>query len=351
MSNKAPDEIVPDSVTISFYIGGIVFLAAVLWTVFRSKEYSPEEMATFSDNEEHGGPQEDTRSQEEKMVISKGQMLWGGILIAVGIVLSYFVTTIDREALGVKETVIFGLYIVTVGIGIAGVLALLSGLLQRQEGGVNAFVTMVNDIQGMPKLMKQLAWVQFFSWFALFCMWLYTTPGITEHIYGTTDQNSELYNTGANWVGVCFGIYNLVGAAIAFGLPILIRRTSRKITHLICLVLGGIGLLSIYFLTNPDYMIVSMIGVGIAWASILSLPYAMLTGSLPPAKMGYYMGIFNYFIVLPQIIAASILGFILKVYFDNTAIYALIVGGISMIIGGILTLRVDDKEEPATEDA
>jgi maltose/moltooligosaccharide transporter len=202
----------------------------------------------------------------------------------------------------------------------------------------------MTDLLRMPETMKQLAFVQFFSWFAMFSMWIYATSGVTSHIYGTTDASSELYNEGADWVGFLMGIKFLVAAIVAFLIPVLAKYTNRRVTHLICLTLGGLGLISYFFVTDPDYLLFSMIGVGIAWASILSIPYAMLTGSLPASKMGYYMGVFNFFIVIPQIVAASILGFMLTAFFDKEPIYALVVGGISMIFAGILTLRVKDTE-------
>jgi maltose/moltooligosaccharide transporter len=193
--------------------------------------------------------------------------------------------------------------------------------------------------------MKQLAWVQFFSWFALFAMWIYTTAGVTSHIYHTTDPTSARFNEGANWVGVGFAAYNGVAALVAFGIPELARRTSRKLAHAACLVCGALGLLSIYFLTDPRYLLGSMVGVGIAWASILSMPYAILTGSLPPSKLGYYMGVFNFFIVIPQIVAAAVLGFFVGRLFGGQAIYALLVGGTSLVLAAALTLRVEDRDE------
>ena len=194
----------------------------------------------------------------------------------------------------------------------------------------------------MPTTMKQLVWVQFFSWFALFSMWIYTTQAVTGHIYQATDTTSELYNTGADWVGVLFTVYNGVAALVAFLLPIVAKKTSRKVTHLIALVLGGIGLISIYFISSPNLLLLSMVGVGIAWASILSMPYAMLSGALPAKKMGYFMGVFNFFIVIPQLVAATILGFMVKSLFNSQPVYALIVGGFAMILAGFLTLRVKD---------
>jgi len=191
--------------------------------------------------------------------------------------------------------------------------------------------------------MKQLAVVQFFTWFALFAMWIYTTSAVTSHVYGTNDTSSELFNEGANWVGVTFGVYSLVAALVAFLLPVLAKFTSRKITHALALIAGGIGLASIYLVKDPNMLILSMVGVGIAWASILAMPYAILTGSLPQNKMGTFMGIFNFFIVIPQLLAASILGFFVQTIFGGEAIYALVLGGVSMIVAAIMVLFVEDN--------
>jgi maltose/moltooligosaccharide transporter len=198
--------------------------------------------------------------------------------------------------------------------------------------------------------MAQLAVVQFFSWFALFSMWIYTTPAITKHLYGTTDTLSEAYNEGANWVGGMFGWYNLFAAFFGLAvLPWLARLTNRKTTHIIALVVGGLGLISLYFLTDPHQMIFSMICIGLAWASILAMPYAILTGSLPQSKMGVYMGIFNFFIVIPQILAATLLGLMVRAFFHEESIYALVTGGISMMVAAGCVLFVHDpKAKPAT---
>ena len=192
--------------------------------------------------------------------------------------------------------------------------------------------------------MKQLAWVQFFSWFALFSMWIYTTQAVTGHVFNTSDTTSKIYNDAADWVTVMFTVYNGVAAAVAFLLPVIARKTSNKVTHLLALCLGGLGLISIYFLGDKVGLLLSMVGVGVAWASILSIPYAMLSGSLPSAKMGYYMGVFNFFIVIPQIVAATILGFLVKEFFNNEPIYAIVVGGFAMILAGFLTLGVQTKK-------
>ncbi|MEZ4888716.1 MAG: MFS transporter [Chitinophagales bacterium] len=219
--------------------------------------------------------------------------------------------------------------------------------LKEENAAVGIFGGLIESFKGiftMPKTMVQLAVVQFFSWFALFAMWIYTTSAVTSHIYGTSDTTSELYNQGADWVGICFAAYNGIAAFAAFSLPILAKRISRKMTHLVALFCGGIGLISVYFISDPNLLIVSMVGVGIAWASILSMPYAMLSSRLPAEKMGYFMGVFNFFIVIPQIVAAGILGFILKSFFGNVAIYALIIGGVSMLLAGLMCLMVDDDD-------
>ena len=151
------------------------------------------------------------------------------------------------------------------------------------------------DMFKMPKTMYQLAFVQFFTWFALFAMWIYTTAAVTKHVYGTVDTTSDLYNRGANWVGICFAMYNGFAAVVSFFLPPLARLTNRKIVHMFSLVVGGLSLISIFAVHSPAMLLLPMVGIGLAWASILSMPYAILTGALPSNKMGIYMGIFNFF--------------------------------------------------------
>ena len=176
-------------------------------------------------------------------------------------------------------------------------------------------------------------------------MWIYTTSAVTSQIYGTTDTASAAYNKGANWVGVLFGVYNGFSAVVAFLLPVLARATSRKITHMISLLIGGISLASISLIHTPNLLIVPMLGIGLAWASILSMPYAILTGSLPHNKMGIYMGIFNFFIVIPQILAASILGSMVKHLFNGNTMLALVTGGISMMIAALMVKFVKDVDD------
>jgi maltose/moltooligosaccharide transporter len=237
------------------------------------------------------------------------------------------------------------LYVITGGVALFGLLQVLAGALQAAGKGENGLNSVLYDLRKMPATMGQLAIVQFFTWFALFSLWIYTTSAVTSHIYGTTDTTSIAYNEGANWVGVLFGIYNGSAALIAFLLPVMARATSRKITHSACLAIGGISLISINLISSPWLLILPMVGIGIAWASILSLPYAMLTGALPQNKMGVYMGIFNFFITIPQILAASILGSMVKHLFHGNTMNALITGGISMIIAAMTVKFVRDLDD------
>lgn len=203
------------------------------------------------------------------------------------------------------------------------------------------------DFAKMPVTMRQLSWVQFFSWFGLFGMWVFSTPAIAQHIYGLaiTDVKSLEYQSAGDWVGIIFGVYNLVSAIVAFGLPYIAKQIGRKKTHALSLFLGGLGLISMYFMPNKEALIFSMILVGIAWASILAMPYAILAGSIKPKKMGVYMGIFNFFIVIPQIINALIGGPLVKYVYGDHAIYALVSSGISFMIAAFLVLKVKDKKD------
>ncbi len=333
VQNTAPPGMIPLSVKLSFYIGGAVFIAAVLWTIIRTKEYSPEELKEYS-SEENSVINNDT---DIEVTYSTGQFLKRGFYwILTGAVISMVIYSYSLE----KE-----LYILSLGIGAFGIIQILSGLAVSQGKTNSGLVVVLSDLFNMPKTMSQLAIVQFFSWFALFSMWIYTTSAVTSHIYGTKDPTSELYNQGANWVGILFGVYNGFAALVAFLLPLIARYTNRRVTHCISLIAGGLGLISIIIFHTPKLLIISMLGVGLAWASILAMPYAILTGSLPSKKMGTYMGIFNFFIVIPQILAASILGFFVRDVFGGESIYALVAGGVSMFIAAVLILFVNDVDE------
>ena len=258
---------IPDNVVFSFYIGAAVMIITILWTVFTTKEYSPDELAQFNT---------------------------------------------DKETVEVEE---------------------------------GKFSDIFRNIVSMPKTMKQLAPVQFFSWIALFGMWVFTTPAVAQHIYGLAvgDTHSLKYQEAGNWVGIIFGVYNAVAMFYALLLPVIAHKIGRKLTHSLSLTAGAIGLLSIYFITQPTILIFSMLGIGMAWGSILSMPYAILAPALPVRKMGIYMGIFNIFITVPQIINGLFGGMIVKRFFDSQAIYALLMSGVFLLIAAISVLWVEDK--------
>ena len=259
---------------------------------------------------------------------------------------------------GIPDNVVFSFYIgaAVMIIAILWTISTTKEYSPEELAGFNAdkeivaeekskFSDIFRDIVAMPKTMKQLAPVQFFSWIALFGMWVFTTPAVAQHVYGlaVTDTKSALYQDAGNWVGIIFGVYNGVAMIYALLLPAIAHLIGRKLTHSVSLTAGAIGLISIYFITNPTMLIFSMIGVGMAWGSILSMPYAILAPSLPVRKMGIYMGIFNIFITVPQIINGFFGGMIIKRFFDSQAIYALIMSGVFLLIAAISVLWVEDK--------
>lgn len=270
VSKLAEEGHVPPNVILSFYIGAVVLLMSILWTVITTKEYSPAELDAF--DKRRGGPLE----------------------------------LVDKKGLP----------------------------------------SILNDLKRMPKTMKQLGLVQFFSWFALFSMWVFTTPAIAEHVYRVEigDSSSTNFANAGNWVGVLFGIYNAVSAIYALVLPGMAKRFGQRTTHAISLSLGGLALLSIFFIRDPYLLILPMLGVGIAWASILAMPYAILSADLPANKMGVYMGIFNFFITFPQIVNGLCGGYIVKYIFNGKAIYALMLAGVFMLFAALSVLRVQSTE-------
>jgi maltose/moltooligosaccharide transporter len=251
---------VPATVRWSFYIGSAVFLGAVLWTVFTTKEYPPEEEARPA----------------------------GGLLA------------------GARE--------------------------------------IFSSIAGMPRTMRQLAPVQIATWLGLFCMWLYFPVAVAYHVMGAPGTASPLYEEGVQWGGICFAMYSAVCFVFSFALEPLARVLGRRRTHGICLLAGALGLLSVAAVHNKYLLLVSMTGVGIAWASTLSMPYAMLAGSLPPRKVGVYMGIFNFFIVTPEIVASLGFGWVMNHVLGNNRLAAVVAGGVFLIVAAVLVQRVEEAE-------
>lgn len=221
---------------------------------------------------------------------------------------------------------------------------------EEHEEESRGFGQIFKDIKTMPVTMKQLGLVQFFSWFALFGMWVFSTPAIAHHIWGLPidDTSSKGYQDAGDWVGIIFGVYNLVSAIYAFFLPAIAKKLNRKRTHAMSLVIGGLGLISMYFAPNQYWLIGSMIGVGIAWASILAMPYAILAGSIPAKKMGIYMGLFNFFIVFPQIVNALIGGPIVANLYGGNAMLAIVMSGVFMILAAFTLRFVKDEDDVLT---
>ncbi|AUD60524.1 MFS transporter [Shewanella sp. Pdp11] len=334
VANTAPAGEIADSVRYAFYFGGTVLLLAVTWTVVSTREYSPEELATFNAKQIDAEDETLARIRSAKKY-QFASFVWMGL----GALLTFAIWAQDLD----KQ-----LYILSLGIFAFGPLQLYCALrlgnsqpAERHKLGM--VFSVVDDLFHMPKAMHQLAIVQFFSWFALFAMWIYTTSAVTSYHFGSSDVLSKAYNDGADWVGVLFASYNGFAAIAAIFIPMLAKRIGIKLTHTVNMFCGGIGLISFFFIKDPSLLWLPMIGVGIAWASILSVPYAMLSGMLPPQKMGVYMGIFNFFIVIPQLLAASVLGLILNGLFDGQPIYALITGGVLMMCAGIAVLFVEQE--------
>ncbi|HEX8180515.1 MAG TPA: MFS transporter [Pyrinomonadaceae bacterium] len=259
---------IPYTVLYAFKIGALAFMVAVLWTVFTSKEYPPEDMAEF-------------------------------------------------ERLRARAR------------GLGGV--------------VREIVHEITDaIWQMPKTMKQLAIVQIFTWLGLFCMWIFFGLTTAYHVFGAPDDKSAIFDRGIEWGGLMFAVYSVVCFAIAFVIPKLAAATSRKTVHASALICGGLGLLSVYLIHDKNMLVLTMIGVGIAWASILSMPYAILSGALPPARMGVYMGIFNFFIVIPEIIASLTFQPLVKHVFNNNPLYVVMLGGVCLLVAAALVTIVRD---------
>jgi maltose/moltooligosaccharide transporter len=225
-----------------------------------------------------------------------------------------------------------------------------AGLKDEPEEESSSLMNIFSDFAKMPLTMRQLSGVQFFSWFGLFGMWVFTTSAVAHHVYGLPldDTHSTEFQNAGDWVGILFGVYNAVAGIFAFFLPAIAHKVGRKRTHAISLIIGGLGLISIYFLPNENWLILSMMAIGIAWASILAMPYAILAGSIPPKKMGVYMGIFNFFIVLPQIINAIIGGPIVKYVYGGNPVFAIVASGVSFLIAAMLVSRVTDVDEQTT---
>jgi maltose/moltooligosaccharide transporter len=309
---------VPDTVRYAFEIGAVVLLGAILWTILRSREYPPAELLGFAD----ASPANAAAVIDPRRERRRG-LVWGAAGLAA--LLTIWLFKLDRQ-----------LYLVCGGTLLWGVAQWLHGRGVR----AGALTTFMGDLATMPEAMRRLAPVQFFSWLALFSMWIYTTAAVAQVHFGSTDPRSDAFNDGALWVGVLFAAYNGFAALAAAIIPFMVRGLGLRVSHLVNVWLGAAALLSFLVIRNPNWLLLSMVGMGFAWASVLSLPYALLSDSVPAQKMGLYMGVFNFFIVIPQLVAASVLGFLLRALFGGAPIYALVLGGASFLLAGLLVLRV-----------
>ena len=325
VSNLAADGGIPDTVKWSFWGGGLALFCAVLWTILTTREYSPEQQAAFAHAQE-AAPQHPVRALASKSYVG------GAVWIVAGLAV---MLAVDRLALE-KEVLLLGAllaaYGVISGIGIA---------LAKQGRSANMLSSIVGDFAGMPDVMKRLALVQFFSWSALFIMWINTTPVVTQYVFGSTDTTSAAYNEGANWVNVLFTVYNAVAAVAALALlPWLSRRVGQVMTHSICLTLGAGGFLMFVFVRDATLLLLAEVGIGIAWASILAMPYAILASNLPQAKLGIYMGLFNVFVVVPQLLVATVMGSIMQAFFPGEPVWTMLFAAASWLVAALAMQRV-----------
>ena len=326
VSNIAAPGHIPDTVRYSFWFGGAALLAAVLGTVFSTREYSPDELRHFAGEDPAQGDEQTIRTLAARSYLSSGLWIMAGLVVA----LSVAPLRLEKEV-----------YLLGGLLGGYGAASMAAIALAKSGRGSSALTNIVGDFSGMPPVMKQLAVAQFFSWSALFIMWINTTPVVAQYFFHTTDNTSAQFNDAGNWVGIMFAVYNGVAAIAALTLlPWLAGRYGKAKTHMLCLLAGALGYASFFLISDPIWLLLSEIGVGIAWASILAMPYSILASALPQAKLGTYMGLFNIFIVVPQLLVATVMGSIVKAYFPTEPIYTMAFAAGVMAIAGLAMLRV-----------
>ena len=345
LSNVAPAGDIPQTVQWAFYIGGAALLAAVAWTVFTSKEYSPGALAGFEAARRHElglQPAAPAVVQRSAAQFRNGGLAW----IAAGLAFAAFVVMARSEArpafLGDID-IAQELYVLAALLAGFGVVQLIASVLRGDGRNDSGFMEVVSDLFAMPKTMRQLAVVQFFSWFAMFAMWIYGTPAVAEYHFAAPDPATRGYQDAADWWSLLGSVRNGLAAAAALGFIWIAARIDRRRLHAINLLLGAAGFAAMLLIRDPGLLWVAMIGVGIAWASIVSLPYAILAGCVPAEKMGIYMGVFNIFIVVPQLLAATVLGFLITNIFGGAPIYAMVIAAISFVLAAVATLFVTEE--------
>ena len=320
ISNVAPPGEIPASVRMAFYIGAAALLFSVLWTVVSTREYSPEEMRRFT------GASADTGRNEPLATPINGfwWLTFGAIIILV-------VAQFHLD----KPVYIFGAALLAYGT--------LQEYTRRQAMNgrpANLVSRLISDLLQMPPMMKRLALVQFCTWVALFILWIYSTPIVTRYSFGAHDTAGHAYNDGADWVGVMFATYNAVAVAYAFALPAIAGRYGRQATHVGGLLSGAAGFVLMLVVRDPAWLLLPMLFIGIAWGSILTLPYAMLSAALPQAKLGVYMGLFNIFIVLPQLLVSSVASTVMKLAFPDDPIWLMAIAAGMLFLAARLMRRI-----------
>jgi maltose/moltooligosaccharide transporter len=326
VSNVAPEGALPDTVKWSFWAGGAALFLAVMWTILTTREYSPDDMARFGGGTSEADAAVPLRALAAKSYGSSAVWIAAGALGAIAV-----------EPLGLQKEI----YLLAGLLALYGVLSAIAISMAKQGRAANMLSSIVGDFSGMPPVMKRLALVQFFSWSALFIMWINTTPVVTQYVFGSTDPATAAYNEGANWVNVLFTVYNGVAAVAALALlPWLSRRVGPVTTHSICLTLGAIGFLMFFVVRDAETLLLAEIGIGIAWASILAMPYAILASNLPQAKLGIYMGLFNVFIVVPQLLVATVMGTIMQAFFPGEPVWTMLFAAASWLIAALAMQRV-----------
>lgn len=341
LANVASAGEIPETVRWSFYIGGAALLAAVAWTVFTTKEYSPQELAGFAAAEGAAAGVRPASVQRSARQFASGGAGWiiAGLAIAALVALA---RGESRPAFLGEIEVAKDLYVLAALVAGFGVIQLVASLLRAQGRNDSGFMEVVSDLFAMPKTMRQLAVVQFFSWFAMFALWIYGTPGVTAYHFGAADAASAAYQDGADWWSLMGSVRNGLAAAAALGFVVVAAKIDRTRLHAVNLLLGAAGFAAMLLIRDPELLWVPQIGLGIAWASIVSLPYAILAGSVPPEKMGIYMGVFNIFIVVPQLLAATLLGFLVTNIFGGAPIYAMVIAAVSFVAAAGATLLVKE---------
>lgn len=322
VANVAAPGQVPDTVRFSFWVGGAALFASVLWTVLTTREYGPDEMRAFA------GDQDADAAPDLAGRFIGPCLGW----VAAGVVVLLLVDIWGME----KEVYLLGALLA--GYGLASIAAILLARAGRRQ---TMLAHIVGDLAGMPPIMRRLALIQFFSWSALFIMWIHTTPVVAQYMFGSADPASAAYQAGGNWVGVLFSVYNGVAALAALTLlPWLSARFGKARTHALCLVAGAAGFASFLVLRDPHLLLLGEIGIGITWASILAMPYAMLASTLPQGKLGIYMGLFNIFVVVPQLLVATVMGSIMKAFFPGEPIWTMAFAAMTLLAAALASLRI-----------